>query len=345
MSGGRGPGRGTGQTETVAVVGGGSIGVAWALVFARGARQVRLFDPDAARRAAVPAELAARLAALDGEGLLAEDAAMIAARITIEGDLGRAVTGISYAQECAPENLALKRDLFAELDARAPAQAVLASSSSAITCSAIAAGLAGARRCLIAHPANPPYLLPVVELVPGPATDQSAMKAADALLRSVGMSPVRLQREIEGFVYNRLQGAVLREAYCLVRDGVVAPEDIDVVMRAGLGRRWSILGPFETAELNTRGGIDAHAAVMGPAYARMGAQRGQSDPWDAALVAQVSRSVQRRFPRSRWNEHVAWRDRALMVLDRCRREHGILAGPPADEAAPPAATGGEERMK
>jgi L-gulonate 3-dehydrogenase len=314
--------------EPVAVVGAGSIGVAWALVFARAGRDVRLYDPDAGRRAAAPAELAARLAALDGEGLLAQDAAVIAARVTVGGDLRQALAGVGYAQECAPEDLALKRNLFAELDAGAPGQAVLASSSSAFTCSAIAGDLAGAGRCLVAHPGNPPYLLPVVELVPGAGTQQRAMDAADALLRSAGMVPVRLRREIEGFVFNRLQGAVLREAYCLVRDGIVAPEDIDLVMREGLGRRWSVLGPFETAELNTRGGIDAHAAVMGPAYARMGAERGQPDSWEPELVARVSRAVQRRFPRSRWNEHVAWRDRALMVLERCRRDHDVLADPP-----------------
>ena len=111
------------------------------------------------------------------------------------------------------------------------------------------------------------------------------------------MSPVRIRREVEGFVFNRLQGAVLREAYCLVRDGVASAEDIDRVMREGPGRRWSILGPFEVAELNTRGGIDAHARLLGPAYARMGAERGQSDPWTEDLVASVSAAVQKRFPR------------------------------------------------
>jgi hypothetical protein len=133
---------------------------------------------------------------------------------------------------------------------------------------------------------------------------------------------------------------VLREAYCLVRDGVVAPEDVDLVMRAGLGRRWSVLGPFETIELNTRGGIDAHARIMGPAYARMGAERGQSDPWEPELVSEVSASVRRRFPREAWEDNVAWRDQALMVLERCWREHQELSGPPAAEppaAEPPAA--------
>jgi L-gulonate 3-dehydrogenase len=317
-----------GRPSAVAIVGAGSIGVAWALVFGRAGLSVRLYDPDAGRRAAVPAELASRLAALAAEGLLTEPAAAISGRVGVTDDLAAAVAGVSYVQECAPEALPLKRELFAQLDELAAADVVLASSSSALTASEIAAGLAGAHRCLVAHPGNPPYLLPVVELVPGGQTAPATVDAAEDLMRRAGMTPIRLRTEIEGFVFNRLQGAVLREAYCLVRDGVVAPEDIDVVMRLGLGRRWSVLGPFETSELNTRGGVDRHAELMGPAYARMGAQRGQSDPWEPELVTRVAAGAQRRFPRSRWEDNVAWRDRALMVLARCWRENPVLSGPP-----------------
>ena len=183
-------------------------------------------------------------------------------------------------QECAPENVAVKRSLFEELGRFAPDDAVLASSSSALRVSAIAGDLGCRARCLVAHPGNPPYLLPVVELVPASFTAPGAVDFAEALLSSVGMSPVRVRREVEGFVFNRLQGAVLREAYCLVRDGVATPQDIDRVMRDGPGRRWAILGPFEVAELNTRGGIDAHAKLLGPAYAAHGGRAGPGRPVD-----------------------------------------------------------------
>jgi 3-hydroxyacyl-CoA dehydrogenase len=319
----------------VGVIGAGSIGVAWALVFARAGHEVRLFDPDARRRALAPGELASKLAALNDEALLTEDADGIASRVSIRDELGPAVAGAGYVQECAPESLPLKRGLFAELDRLASTGSVLASSSSALTASAIAAGLPGASRCLIAHPGNPPFLLPVVELVPSPQTRAEVVDAAAALLHSAGMQPVRLRKEIEGFVFNRLQGAVLREAYRLVRDDVVTPDDLDIVMRAGLGRRWSVLGPFETAELNTRGGLEAHASIMGPAYARMAGPGEARELWDAELVGRVSESVRRRFPRARWAEHVAWRDRALMALERCRRDHPILAGPASGQAAQP----------
>jgi L-gulonate 3-dehydrogenase len=312
----------------VTVVGGGSIGVAWAIVFARRGWEVAVFEPDLDRRRLVPIELERRLSALARAGLADEATATIAGRVAVHDNLADALKPAFYVQECAPEDLSVKRMLFEELDKVAPPGCILASSSSALRISQICEGLACAGRSLIAHPGNPPYLIPIVELVPAPFTLPATVDGAEAILRSVGMSTVRLRREVEGFVFNRLQGAVLREAYALVRDGVAAPEDIDRVMRDGPGRRWSFLGPFEVAELNTRGGIEAHARQLGPAYARMGAERGQSSPWDDDLVATVAKAVQERFPRGSWEENVAWRDEALMTLEACRRAHPALSGPP-----------------
>ena len=177
----------------------------------------------------------------------------------------------------------------------------------------------GRARCLVVHPANPPHLLPVVELVPAPFTDPAVLERTFELLRAAGMSPVHVRREVEGFVYNRLQGAVLREAYCLVRDGVASVEDVDRVMRDGLGRRWAVVGPFETVDLNTRGGIAEHARRLGPAYARMGAERGQHDPWTHELVERVTAQRRSVMALSDWEQRVAWRDRALIAQERARR--------------------------
>jgi L-gulonate 3-dehydrogenase len=227
-------------------------------------------------------------------------------------------------QECAPERLDLKRRLFAELDRLAPPSAVLASSSSAIQPSAFAAGLSGQARCLVAHPGNPPYLLSVIEIVPAPFTSPDTVSRAERIFERTGLAPIRVRKEVEGFVFNRLQGALLREAYCLVRDGVASVEDIDRIVRDGLGLRWSVIGPFETADLNTRGGIASHAEKMGPAYARMGAERGQDDPWTPELIRRVEQERRDRLPLDRWAERVAWRDRALMALLECRRRHNLL---------------------
>jgi L-gulonate 3-dehydrogenase len=307
----------------IAIVGSGSIGVGWAIVFARAGHAVALHDADAARLEQVPGEVAARLGELRSHALLGEPVEDVAARVSACASLREALGGAEHVQECVPEDHELKRGVLAELDAGARADATIASSSSALTASALAAELPGRSRFLVVHPANPPYILPVVELVPAPFTAAAVVERLESLLADAGMAPVRVWREVEGFVYNRLQGAVLREAYCLVRDGVASVDDVDRVMRDGLGRRWAVIGPFETADLNTRGGIAAHARRMGPAYARMGAERGQDDPWTPELVERVTAERRALLPLERWSERVAWRDHALMTL---QRTHAEIAG-------------------
>lgn len=301
-----------------AVAGAGSIGVAFALVFSRAGWQVRLFDPDEGRRALALDELRARIDDLAAYGLIAEAAQALVDRVEVVASIEAAVRAAQLVQECAPEVVKLKRELFARIDAAAPADAVLASSSSALPASRFASQLAGRARCLVAHPGNPPYLLRVIELVPAPFTDPSASARAERFYRAAGLVPVRVAKEVEGFVFNRLQGALLREAYCLVRDGVATVEDIDTVMREGLGPRWSIAGPFETVDLNTRGGIASHAQKMGPAYERMGAERGQHDPWTPELVEAVTRQRRAILPLEQWEARVRWRNRMLMALAKHR---------------------------
>jgi L-gulonate 3-dehydrogenase len=308
--------------KKVAIVGGGSIGVAFCIVFARSGLDVHLYDPAEERRHAVKPEVRARLDDLAEFGLLDETAEVVLARITVFDHLSDAVRDVVLVQECAPERVDLKRELFAQIDVYAPAAAVLASSSSALTTSSFADALPGRARCLVAHPGNPPYLIPVIEIVPAPFTDDATITRATALYEAVGMSAVLVTGEIEGFIFNRLQGAVLREAYCLVRDGVASVADIDRVMRDGVGLRWSVTGPFETVDLNTRGGIASHAQKMGPAYERMGTSRGQHDPWTPDLVARVAGERRAALPLDDWDARVQWRDRRLMALIRDRRRVG-----------------------
>ncbi|CAB3810578.1 3-hydroxyacyl-CoA dehydrogenase [Paraburkholderia fynbosensis] len=309
------------ETRRAGIVGGGSIGIAFAVVFARAGWRVRLFDPAAQRRELAPAEILQRLEALTRFGLLDEAANVVAARVEIVATLDAAAAQADLVQECAPEREEIKRELFAQLDRAAPAHAILASASSFLAASRfIDATLPGRGRCLVAHPGNPPYLIPVVEIVPAPFTDDNAVTRAIDLFTDAGLKPVRVAKEVEGFVFNRLQGALLREAYCLVRDGVASVDDIDTVVREALGLRWSVIGPFETADLNTRGGIASHAQKMGPSYARMGAERGQHDPWTPELVADVAAARRSALPLDQWEARVAWRDRALMKLAQYRKE-------------------------
>jgi L-gulonate 3-dehydrogenase len=306
--------------SAIAIIGAGSIGVAFAIVFARAGFSARLQDPDSARREAAPGEITQRLRDLETYALIAETPDEILARVTIVPSVEEAVADAALVQECAPERLDLKRELFATLDRVAPAEAILASSTSALQPSSFAEELPCRARCLVGHPGNPPYLIPVIEVVPAPFTSEAATARCGEIYRAAGLSPVRLRKEIEGFVFNRLQGALLREAYCLVRDGVVSVDEIDQVVRDGPGRRWSVIGPFETADLNTRGGIAAHAAKIGPAYERMGAERGQHDPWTPELVRQVEKARRALLPLDQWEDRVAWRDRMMMKALSARLE-------------------------
>lgn len=302
----------SGAEREIAIVGGGSIGVGFAIVFARAGRRVKIYDASPQRRDVIADEIGARLSDLREYGLIEETNDAVLARVEVCADLAHAVANASLVQECAPEQRELKARLFADLDRLAPADAILASASSALVTSSFAQTLAGRARCLVAHPGNPPYLIPVIEIVPAPFTDRAVVERALACYEAAGMSAVRVEKEIEGFVFNRLQGAVLREAWCLVRDGVACVDDIDRVVRDGLGLRWSVIGPFETSDLNVRGGIEAHAARMGAAYERMGASRGQSDPWTPELVSEVNGQRRALLPIERWEERVRWRDRELM---------------------------------
>lgn len=302
------------MNRIVTVAGAGSIGVAFAVLFAKAGWAVRLWDavPDAFPRART--ELSERLELLRANGLLDDDTAVITGRVSFHTILLDALRGASLVQECAPERLEIKRELFQQLGAYSEPGAVLASSSSAIVSSRFAEFTPARERVLIAHPGNPPYLLPVIELVPSAFTSQAIVERARCIYTEVGLRPVLVQKEVEGFIFNRLQGALLREAYCLLRDGVGSVEAIDEVVRSGLGRRWAFMGPFETVDLNTRGGIASHAEKMGPAYERMAAERGQHDPWTPELVATAVRERRDSLALEDWSERVGWRDEQLMRL-------------------------------
>jgi 3-hydroxyacyl-CoA dehydrogenase len=302
------------MNRTVSIAGTGSIGVAFAVLFATAGFMVRMWDalPGAFERA--EGELAERLRMLEGHGLLNETPEEITDRVTHHEILIDALHGAELVQECVPERLDIKREVFQQLGAYSEPHAVLASSSSAIASSEFATASPARDRILIGHPGNPPYLIPVIEVVPSPFTAQETVDRATEIYRAAGLRPIIVNKEIEGFVFNRLQGALLREAYCLVRDGVASADDIDEVVRSGLGRRWAFIGPFETADLNTRGGIESHAEKMGPAYARMGALRGQDDPWTAELVASVTAERRALLPLEQWDERVRWRDEQLIRI-------------------------------
>jgi L-gulonate 3-dehydrogenase len=179
-----------------------------------------------------------------------------------------------------PGVLDIKRSTFAALDAAAPAHCVLASSTSAIVASLFTEALAGRARCIVAHPVNPPHLAPVVELCGAPWTSDATKARAREVMLGVAQVPVDVKREIDGFVLNRLQVALLTEAFRLVQDGVVSPQDLDRTICDGLGLRWAFMGPFETIELNAPGGIADYCERYVPWFRRYLANLPDESVWD-----------------------------------------------------------------
>lgn len=308
-------------SRRAAVVGTGLIGQGWAIVFARMGWDVALYDVDAAMLAQARSLILRQLRELQAQGLL-EDADAVAARVQTAASLQDALKGASYVQENSPEQVDIKRALFSELDAAAEPQAIIGSSTSSIPASRFTGHLAGRHRCLVAHPVNPPYLIPVVELCPAPWTSPEALEGARAVMAAIGQKPVLVRREIEGFILNRLQGALLHEAFRLANAGIASAEDIDTTVKDGLGLRWSFMGPFETIDLNAPGGIADYCARYGGLYQAIGATQGESVAWDGALVEALSAERRGLLPQQDLAKRRFWRDEKLMRLMRHKQNDG-----------------------
>ncbi|HEX7954610.1 MAG TPA: 3-hydroxyacyl-CoA dehydrogenase [Burkholderiales bacterium] len=305
--------------EKVAIIGSGLIGRAWAMVFARAGHTVKLYDaaPGAAQKAL--SLIREGLEELREFGLIGEPADAVAARVSAVETLAEAVRDADYVQENTSENLDVKREVYRQLDAAAPAHCILASSTSTIQTSRFSEGLKGRHRCIVAHPVNPPHIVPIVEISPAPWTSAEVVAKTRALHEKVGQVAITVKREVEGFILNRLQAALLLESWRLVKEDYVSVADLDKCIKDGLGLRWAFMGPFETIDLNAPGGIPDYAKRYGPVLQGMMTNT-KNDPWDDALVARVDAQRRQIMPQDRHAEREAWRDRRLMALIAHKRD-------------------------
>jgi L-gulonate 3-dehydrogenase len=298
---------------TVGVIGVGLIGRAWANVFARAGWDVRLWDPDTRALAAAPKLIEEALHDVAKHGL-AKDPTSAVTRVTIAATLEAAVQDAELVQENGPERVETKLDLFAKLDAAAPPSTILASSSSAIVASRFTEQLKGRARCLIAHPVNPPHVVPIVELCGAPWTSAGTIQRARAIYEGVGQVPIEVKKEIDGFILNRMQGVLLSEAMRLVGEGFVSAEDLDKTIRDGLGLRWAFMGPFETIELNAPGGIPDYCARYGETLYRTSARPVTPDVWGRENINRAVESWGRTPSQEAILEKQRWRDDRIAAL-------------------------------
>jgi len=276
----------------IAIIGTGLIGRAWATIFCSHGFEVSLFDANPAAAKAAKGFIGKSLKELAGHGLV-EDVAGSLKRVHLAKDLGHALKGAALAQENGPETLEAKKALFAEMDRLAPKKTILASSTSFIVASAFSEGLPGQTRCMVAHPVNPPHLVPIVELAPAPWTDPKAVARARKIYEKAGQVPV---------------------AFRIIGAGICSPQDLDKTIKDGLGLRWSFMGPFETIELNAPGGIPDYCARYGPSLERMSSEHLIPDPYSPATVQKIMAE----WPGEQSPERIAklskWRDARLAAL-------------------------------
>ncbi|MBW5800025.1 3-hydroxyacyl-CoA dehydrogenase [Halomonas elongata] len=310
------------MTTRIGILGAGLIGRAWAIVFARAGMPVTLYDVDGDALDTAREAIRQSLTNLQLAGLI-EDAEPPLALIRTENDLARAMADTAYIQECGPENVEAKRRIYTDLETVAAKDAVLASSTSGIAASQFTEHLHHPERCLVVHPVNPPYLIPLVEVAPSPLTWKTVVDRTMHLMERVQQAPILVRKEIQGFILNRLQGALLNEALRLFRDGYVSAEDLDKTVKHGLGLRWSFMGPLETIDLNAPGGVVDYGQRYAPLYHDIDHQRSDDDPWDPTTLAALDEERREQLPTADLADRQAWRDRRLMALIAHQRSFSI----------------------
>ena len=303
--------------EKIAVIGCGLIGQGWAAVFAQAGFEVAMYDVSAEAADRALKAMDKRISDLVEFDLVApSEAPQILQRIKLATSLEEALDKAIYVQENGPENVDIKKQITETLDAIAASDVPIGSSTSGISASRYCSEIAGRHRCLVVHPINPPHLHPAVEIVPTPWTDQDAVSKVNDVMIKCGRETIVLSEEIDGFVVNRLQGALLHEAFKLVGNGIVSAEDLDKAICDGLGLRWSIMGPMQTIHLNAPGGVTDYVARYGNMYRDFGIGPYEDVDWGSVAKEKIATEMAERTPVAKIPEAQIERDRKLMALLR-----------------------------
>ncbi len=313
-----------GRIGRVAIVGSGLMGTGIAAEYAAAEHEVSLYVRSEAGMARARERTRTALAALASCGALRGDVDATLAGLRFDTSLDAAVAGAEMIVESIPESRDLKHGLFAYLEGICPEATILASNTSGIPITQIAAGLAHPERVIGTHYLNPPHLMPPVEVIPGEQTDPAITARVRETLAAMGKSPVVVGVEAPGFLWNRLQYAILREACHIVESGIATMEEVDLVMRQGLARRWSVVGgPFASLDL---GGIGTTAVVgdyLFPALSNATeTPRTITEPVSAGRTGAESGAGFYDWPDAKRRATLAQRDAALAALRRADMAEG-----------------------
>ncbi len=303
------------MNEKIAIIGSGLIGRAWAISFARAGYQVTMTDINEASLCEAHRIIKTSLEDLASHGLLNDKSVEeVITRITGSSSVKEALDDAVYVQENTAEVLEVKKQVYAELDSLAAPNTIIGSSTSGFMASLFTENLDGRHRCLVAHPINPPYLVPVVELCPAPWTDPKVVEKTAQIMETANHKPIRMEKEIDGFIVNRLQIALLHEAFRLVEKGYASCQDVDKAIKDGLSHRWSFIGPFETGDLNAPDGIRDYCTKFGDLIERIGQSQTENANFRGPLLDDVEAQRRRELPAEQLAKRSAWRDQRLMAL-------------------------------
>lgn len=303
------------KPKKVAVIGAGTIGASWATLFAAKGRQVNLQDVEEERLDQALKTIISNLKFLTESELLNEDSTSVLKRVHPTTDLSLAVKNVEYVQESAFESYEVKKELFAQMDSICSENVILASSSSGLLMSEIQKVAKSPERCIIAHPFNPPHLIPLVELVPGKRTSEETIETAYRFHRMMGKTPLRVRKEVPGYVANRLCAALWREAIDLVHKEIASVEDVDLAVCRGPGLRWAFMGPHITYHLGGgSGGIQEFIEHIGPTFESCWGSMSSWTSIPPSALKKVVKGLEEEVEKRNLEELARWRDAKLVKI-------------------------------
>lgn len=305
------------EIKKVGCIGSGTIGSSWAALFSANGYDVKLYDLEEDILDNAINNMESQLRFLSDKGFIEGSIDDIISGIDTTTDLSEALDGVDYVQESAPEDYGIKKDMFRKMDEKVSEDVILASSTSGLMMTRIQEVTKNPERCVIAHPWNPPLLVPLVEIVPGEETSSETVDTTVEVMEDLGKYPAKLKKEVPGFIGNRIQAAVWREACSLVKQGVASVEEVDKAISMGPGLRWSFMGPNLTFHLGGgEGGLEHFIEHLADGFSEMWKDMGSWEQFPYTTAKEVIGGMEDYdiAEEKGYEEIVNWRDEKLVSL-------------------------------